>query len=242
VVEGNSRLAAYRLLADDNAIKWAKVKCALLPKAVDDSAIASLLGHLHLKGKKDWRPYEQAAFLYRRHKKDKITIPALKREFNISEGAIKHRIAVIAFMIRHNDNTVGRWSHYDEFLKSKKIKKACEDHADLEETIVERIKSGAIKKAADLRDKLKVVCGVRSEQPLKQFISGKASLEDAFKTAKSLGGDNKPLQNIKRFRTWFGEADTKRGITEATKTVRQEIAYELRQIRARSDTLLKSLK
>jgi hypothetical protein len=46
-------------------------------KTVTDSAIASLLGQLHLKGKKDWRPYEQASFLYRRHHKDEISIPAL---------------------------------------------------------------------------------------------------------------------------------------------------------------------
>src|SRR5439155_3181016 len=117
----NSRLAAYRLLAGKNAVEWELVKCSLLSKDVSDSSIASLLGQLHLKGKKDWRPYEQASFLHRRHKKDKITIPALTKEFNISEKATKHRIAVIEFMIKHNDNAIERWSYYDEMLKSRKI-------------------------------------------------------------------------------------------------------------------------
>ena len=112
VVEGNSRLAAYRLLADENAIVWEKVLCAVMPKEVTDSAIASLLGQLHLKGKKDWRPYEQASFLQRRHHKEGISIPTLQKEFNLGDKLIRHRIAVIDFMIKHADNTVERWSHY----------------------------------------------------------------------------------------------------------------------------------
>jgi len=118
VVEGNSRLAAYRLLAEENAIKWELVKCVLLPEKVNDSAIASLLGQLHLKGKKDWSPYEQASFLYRRHHKEKISIKDLEKEFNLKEKSIRHRIAVIDFMIKHKDNNTARWSHYDEFLKN----------------------------------------------------------------------------------------------------------------------------
>jgi hypothetical protein len=100
VVEGNSRLAAYRMLGEDNAVLWEKVKCALLPKEVDDSAIASLLGQLHLKGKKDWRPYEQASFLHRRHYKDNISVPELAKEIPLKARGIKHRIAVIDYMIK----------------------------------------------------------------------------------------------------------------------------------------------
>lgn len=238
VVEGNSRLAAYRLLAEENAIQWERVKCAVLPKKVSDSAIASLLGQLHLKGKKDWRPYEQASFLYRRHRKDKITIPALTKEFNISEKAIKHRIAVIDFMIKHDDNTIGRWSYYDEFLKSRKIKKACEDHTDFEETVVGKIKSGEIKKAADLRDKLKVVCGTKSKKPIEQLISGE-TLDDAFKAAKTLGGDHTALQKLKRFRTWFVGSARKQDVKGAPEKIKDEMCYELRQIKTQVDKLLK---
>ena len=101
IVEGNSRLAAYRLLAEENAIQWGRVKCAILPKEVNDSAIASLLGQLHLKGKKDWRPYEQASFLHRRHYKDKISITNLAKEVPLKKRGIEHRIAVIDYMIKH---------------------------------------------------------------------------------------------------------------------------------------------
>jgi hypothetical protein len=59
VLEGNSLLAAYRQLAAKEPIKWAMVKCTVLPADVDDSLVFALLGQFHIKGKKDWAPYEQ---------------------------------------------------------------------------------------------------------------------------------------------------------------------------------------
>ena len=65
VLEGNSRLAAYRILYKQNPIRWSKLKAILLPKDIPDSAVFSLLGQYHIIGRKDWEPYEQAGYLYR---------------------------------------------------------------------------------------------------------------------------------------------------------------------------------
>lgn len=240
VVEGNSRLAAYRLLAEDNGVLWEKVKCAVLPRDVDDSAIASLLGQLHLKGKKDWRPYEQASFLHRRHYKDGISVPTLAKEIPLKARGIKHRIAVIDYMIKQEDNKIERWSHYDELLKNRKLQEAFKNHAGFEEAVLKKIKSGNIK-AVEVRDKLKVVLGTKSEKPIKQIIGG-SSIEDAVKTAKSLGGDHSALHKIKRFRQWIVEGETKRGIRDAPQNVREEIAWELKKIRSKVTTLLEAAK
>lgn len=237
VVEGNSRLAAYRMLAEENAVQWEKVKCAILPKEVHDSAIASLLGQLHLKGKKDWRPYEQASFLHRRHYKDKISVTNLAKEIPLKVRGINHRIAVIDYMIKQGDNKIERWSHYDELLKNRKIQEAFKDHAGFEEAVVEKIKSGTIK-AVEVRDKLKVVCRTKSEKPIQQFIDG-SSIDEAVKTAKSLGGDHTALHKIKRFRSWIVESDTKRDIKSAPEKVRKEIGWELRKIKTQVAALLK---
>jgi len=237
VVEGNSRLAAYRMLAEENAIQWEKVKCAILPDEVNDSAIASLLGQLHLKGKKDWRPYEQASFLHRRHYKDKISITNLAKEVPLKKRGIEHRIAVIDYMIKQGDNKIERWSHWDELLKNRKIQAAFKDHAGFEEAVVKTIKSGNIK-AVEVRDKVKVLCRTKSEKPINQFISG-ATIDDAVKTAKSLGGDNAALHKIKRFRLWVVDVDTKRDIKNAPEKIRQEIGWELKKIKAQVATLLK---
>ena len=240
VVEGNSRLAAYRMLADKNAVKWELVKCALLPKEVNDSAIASLLGQLHLKGKKDWRPYEQAAFLHRRHYRDQVSITNLAKEIPLKARGINHRIAVINYMIKQGDNKIERWSHYDELLKNRKIQEAFREHAGFEEAVVENIKSGSMK-AVEVRDKLKVVCRTKSEKPIKQFIAG-APIDEVVRTAKSLGGDHTALHKIRRFRSWIVESDTKRDIKHAPEKVREEIAFELKKIRGQVALLLKVAK
>ena len=80
VLEGNSRLAAYRQLASKEPIKWAMVKCSVLPDDVDDALIFALLGQFHIKGKKDWAPYEQAGFLYRRFSNHKVPVSVLSTE------------------------------------------------------------------------------------------------------------------------------------------------------------------
>lgn len=237
VVEGNSRLAAYRILADTNAVKWEKVKCAILPTDIDDSAIASLLGQLHLKGKKDWRPYEQAAFLHRRHYRDKVSITDLSKEIpSLKYRTIKHRIAVIDYMIQQGDNTIGRWSHYDEFLKSRAIQEACKNHAGFEEAVVGRIKAGKLK-AQEVRDKLKVVC--RTKSSVKQVISD-APIDEALHTAKTLGGDHTALNKIKRFRKWFVTRDAKRDIKDSQPGVKNEIKFELQQIANQIEKFLKA--
>jgi hypothetical protein len=239
VVEGNSRLAAHRMLAEENAVKWAKVKCTLLPKEFDDSAVASLLGKLHLKGKKDWRPYEEASYLHRRHKLEHVSIPDLHKEFHIPERTIKHWIAVIDFMIKHEDDTVERWSHYDELLKSPKIKKALQDHAPFEQAVVERIKEDQLK-AVEVRDKVKVICAAKSDKPIKQFIAG-AAVDDAFKAAKSMGGEQTALKKLTTFRTWLAATATKHSLKASPNATKAHIQFELGEIKTRAANLLKEI-
>ena len=67
VLEGNSRLAAYRMLSENDPVKWGFIKAKVLPDDTSESMVFALLGEYHLIGKKDWAPYEQAGYLYRRN-------------------------------------------------------------------------------------------------------------------------------------------------------------------------------
>ena len=62
VLEGNSRLAAYRLLAEKDPVKWQKVRANILPEEISENEIFTLLGQYHLVGRKDWNIFEQAAY------------------------------------------------------------------------------------------------------------------------------------------------------------------------------------
>jgi len=68
VLEGNSRLAAYRILCKADPIKWGQVKCMLLPSDIGEEDVFALLGQYHIIGRQDWAPYELAGYLYRRQK------------------------------------------------------------------------------------------------------------------------------------------------------------------------------
>jgi hypothetical protein len=74
VLEGNSRLAAYRILFEREPRQWAQIKCKLLPKDIAEEDVFALLGEYHIIGRKDWAPYEQAGYLYRRQKHHEVSL------------------------------------------------------------------------------------------------------------------------------------------------------------------------
>ena len=63
VLEGNSRLAAYRFLAERNPLKWNRIRCRILPPDTDRSLIFTLLSQYHVTGKKTG-PHTRQQALY----------------------------------------------------------------------------------------------------------------------------------------------------------------------------------
>lgn len=105
VLEGNSRLAAYRALAKTDPVKWGYVKCTILPADIDEFLVFALLGQFHIKGKKDWAPYEQAGFLYRRFKKHHADLKTLALEIGISAKKIAACVPTRCFECAGNTST-----------------------------------------------------------------------------------------------------------------------------------------
>lgn len=236
VLEGNSRLAACRHLAGKNPLKWGNVRCTLLPANIDEKLIFALLGQYHVKGKKDWAPFEKAGFLYRRFKEHKLELSTVATELGIPTGEARHLVAVYEFMLKHNDTDRERWSYYDEFLKSAKIRKVREEHSGFDDLVVQKIKNGDIPKAIELRDKLPVIC-TGSAKIIKRFIDGKVSFADAYEIAVDAGGENFVLRRIKKFREWLAQADIEDDIMESNKQVRDNILFQVKEIEKRTKKL-----
>ena len=240
VIEGNSRLAACRWLYEndtDNALLWGKVKCTLLPKDIEEQLVFAILGQYHIRGKKDWLPYEQAGFLYRRfhyHKEDILTVAS---ELGIKAGKAQHDIRVFEFMVKHNEVKRDRWSFYDEYIKSTKIKKARDQYADFDKIIVQKIRKSEIKRAVDIRDRLPAIC-VGPARNLKRFVEGKVDFEEAHSTAMDAGGGNAEYKRLHTFRQWISKADTEKDLTETKeKNIRDRITFELNRIEKRAKQL-----
>ena len=237
VLEGNSRLAAYRHLVTLDPIKWGLIKVRLLPEDMDEKLILALLGQYHLKGKTAWPPFEKAGFLYRRHKNHDIPVEQLALEVGESRQKVAHMVSVYQFMIDNGQDEKARWSYYDEYLKSRFIKKVRNE--DFDRLVVEKINSGEIARAVDVRDKLTVIC--KAPRPLGRFRAGQYGFEEAYDWAVEAGADSTPYAKLAKFRNWLATEDTEQALRRTGGQTRQKVEYELKKLGPIVETLLKRL-
>ena len=202
VLEGNSRLAAYHELARNDAITWGKAKVRLLPSDISEKLVFALLGEYHIIGRKDWAPYEQAGYLYRRNVTHGVSAQNMASEMGLPVRTVNHLINTYKFMVEHDETSVSRWSYYDEYLKSNKVRKSRQENPDLDDIVVRKIKRREIPAAVDVRNKLVKLLDVTKvgPEPTKILISGDKTFDRAFESAQDRGVDNTWLRRFKRFR------------------------------------------
>jgi len=207
VLEGNSRLAAYRFLSTKNPIKWGRIKCKVLPADIEESYVFALLGQYHIKGKKDWAPYEQAGFLYRRSKSQGILASELGVELGLSTRRVNQLIETFEFMIEKKDFNINRWSYYEEYIKSNRIKKMREEFVELDDVFCGQVKAGKIKKAVDVREKLTRLADGASKLK-RQYIRSEIDLDAAYDRLESSGSVDASFRKISAFRSWLNGDET----------------------------------
>jgi hypothetical protein len=240
VLEGNSRLAAYRLLARGDAVKWGEVKCTVLPSDIGEEMVFALLGEYHIIGKQDWLPYEQAGYLYRRHKVHKVEPSRMADETGLTVGNITFLIQVYDFMVQHNENEVSRWSYYEEYLRHRPLKKAREAVAKLDEVVVAKIRSGEIPRAIDVREKLTKIAAAGGKV-LNAFVSGGRDFEESYERALARGADNTWLKRLHKFRNQIADPDTSEDLTAMQEGLRKRCVFELKKIKKAVESLLVKL-
>ncbi|BCA62685.1 hypothetical protein HMP09_1919 [Sphingomonas sp. HMP9] len=236
VLEGNSRLAAYRHLAGKEPIRWGRVRCTVLPADMDEQLIFTLLGQYHVKGKTDWAPFEKAGFIHRRITEQALEIDAVAEDLSIRKSEAEQLVRVFRFMLDKKVAARDHWSYFDEYLKSRKISKARELHPELDDVFVSHVDAGVIPRAIEVRTKLAVICGGNPKN-LKRYVQGIVGFEDAYETASVAGGDNVSLAKLRRFRQWIVQNDSEDDMREATKAVRDKMRFELKEIERRTKKL-----
>ena len=239
VLEGNSRLAAYRQLATNDPIKWGKIKCKVIPGDLDDALVFALLGQYHIKGKKDWAPFEQAGFLYRRSKVQNVEVSQLADEIGLSTRMVSSLIKTYQFMIDHGEMDTSRWSYFDEYLKNRKIRDARSEFKDFDNIVVEKIKSGEIPQAIDIRNRLSVICA--APKVLRKFAKGEWHFEDAHERAVEVGADTTPLKKVKSFRSWLARTEVKKNLEQLQGEPRKKIEFEISKLNDLTEQINKRL-
>lgn len=239
VLEGNSRLAAYKYLANQDPITWGTIKCKILPANIGNDIAFAILSD-HITGKKDWAPYEQAAFLYRRHKEHDESIKEISSSLGLSTKHVNSLIEVIEFMKRYKEEDINKWSYYYEYLKSSRIRKAREKYADLDRVVVKQIKKQEIPKAADLRDKLPVILRSKGNK-VNKYLNGERTFEEAYDIACHDGTNDSCYKRLNKFRIWIVDGDTESNIVDAEDSVKDKCKFELAKIHKRVDKLIDKL-
>jgi hypothetical protein len=229
VLEGNSRLAAYRLLVQVDPKKWERVRIRRLPESIRESQIFSLLGEYHIIGKKDWQPYEQAGYLYRQHKKHGLTVEELQKQVGLGKAKITHLIDVYQYMIDIDDRSPSQWSYYDELLKGRRFDKVVEKYPDFRDVIVEKIQSGEIERAVDIRDKLPLITKIGGNT-LKKFVAGSLSFEVAVHDAKLRGAGDHIYKRLNEFRQWLADGQLEEEVESALEHQKQTFRFEIDRI------------
>ncbi len=224
VLEGNSRLAAYRKLARLDPIRWGRMRVTLLPADIRDDLVFALLGQYHLVGKKDWQPYEQAGYYYRRHMDHNVPITTIASEMAIPSQRVRRLIDTYDFMVRHNESSIDRWSYYEEYLKNPAIKQARRDNPTMDEVVVRKIRSGEIPRAIEIRDNLSVVAK-SGGRALNKFLRE----ENSFEEAVEMTADRSDwYKRINRFKKQL--ASSEQELRSLSDEQRKKCVYELRQI------------
>lgn len=193
VIEGNSRLAAYRKLKDDtNDDRWTYIRCLVVSTLTDDQQ-TRLLGQAHLHGRTEWSPYAKALFCFRWVNEEKKEVSTLVQLSGFTATEIKKNVSIIQLMKQNNDDKFSHFSYYNVLVRSRDISSAMTQDQGLKRTVLAQIK-GEKFTAQEMREKLPTV--LRKPRILRKYEKGDVTLEDAFYRAKISGTE----QRLKKVR------------------------------------------
>ena len=192
VLEGNSRLCAYRYLRkqaieakDQEAInRWSSIRAKIIPDTIADETVFGILGILHIRGKAKWQPYEQASYLFRQQTAFNKKPRDLANQIGVNPNEVENMIEAYKLMEFHKITDPSRFSYFAEFAKSRKlpdIKEYLPTGVVLEDLFSEWVKDDKIPRAEAVRDLPTIL---KDSSARKKFLDGQSSFEEALEIAK----------------------------------------------------------
>lgn len=194
VLEGNSRLCAYRHLynrsKDKNEIsemeKWSHIRSRILPADTSIEIVLSILGTWHIKGKAQWDTFEKAAYLKRMNSDYHHSYKQIADSISQTEKFVKDNIEAHDLMVENNVYTLEKFSYFYELVKYKnnyKYSATFIKEPQIINRVVETITSdGKMKRAEDIRNLPKILSDPKAK---KLYIANEADFYDAIEISKS---------------------------------------------------------
>ncbi len=231
VLEGNSRLAAYRSLAMKNPKKWGKMKCQILPGDIDDAQIFTILGQLHIRGKQDWDKYEQAGYLWRRHHCHEVPIDTLSKQIGVSAAEIRKQIDTYQFMKDKKEEDIKKWSFYEVYLTNRAVKSAREKYADLDNIVADQIQNNRVGTAQEFRTMIGEVA--KNKKIMKDYANQKHNLEASFERVAERGLTSDFGKQLKRFQVWVTDTGRRKELRkhmEGSTPAKKDAKFRIKKI------------
>ncbi len=159
IIEGNCRVACYRKLREENPgdERWEHVRARILPPGITREQLDILLGELHIAGKNEWSPFEQAAHLYKMNVKG-YSEAWLAEAYRLSKTTISHKIRAYRLMTEKflnkysNPKNLTKWSYFEEFYKCCKPPASSPDGEELEEAFIKWVGEEKFSKGSEVRE------------------------------------------------------------------------------------------
>ena len=242
VIEGNSRLAVYRQLREeDEDGDWARIPCELIGDITDEQQ-AAYLQDVHVTGKASWSAYEKANYAYGYRYRKNWTVDKIAKTLGESTSTIRAKIKVVQMMADNDDtDKLSHFSYYEvlarQFPGTTKDVNGSGHLERLQQAFLERIKAFGTddKKNEFTAQEMRKCLPPLIEKPrvAKKFIDGTLTLEDAWERARKTGVEVSirrafnALKNIER----TAITDLDRGRAGAFAQMVRKAAREIERIR-----------
>ena len=199
VIEGNSRLCAYRHLymnaSDAEKPAWRKIMSKIITDKISESELFQLLGQYHLKGKTPWDPFEKASYINKMLTINKLPEEDVAKAIGMRPSSVKNQIKAYQLMkekylpkisaVDDEKAELKKFSIFDEFYKNSELQSMTENNADVlnEDVFIDWVREGRIRSAAyDVRKDLVPI--LRNKQARNAFLI--EAPEDAIASAKEI--------------------------------------------------------
>lgn len=189
VLEGNSRLCAYRRLYkkaeektdEDKMLQWSYIRARIIPDDTRNEVVFSILGIWHIKGKTKWDTYEKAAYLKRMNTDYGYSLKNIANSISTTEKFVKDHIEAHDLMVEHDVYTLEKFSYFYELVKNKRINELASEDPSIIPNTIQAIKEGQFKRGEEIRDLHKVL---KDKKAKKEFFEEKVEFNRAFNTTK----------------------------------------------------------
>ena len=183
VLEGNSRLAALRILYQRHQEEiYLSAPCRMVD--LEEEEIDAFLYQQHIQGKTPWSAYDKAYSAYHRVEIDGVSIEEYSRRTKTTEVNIRRCIDVIKLMKSEGaEAETEKFSYYNEIVRSSKLNRSFNDAPELKRFLLDRISEPSPPfKAQEMRDKVPQIAV--KPKALKKWISGSIDFDDAVTQSK----------------------------------------------------------